>query len=168
MKSRRMKKKIIRNFFYLSFASVIVHSLACSSEKTNRSEPTEAIETFLQLHGLKGRLPDDRSESQKESIANKDDLKKFISDIDSHDPFIADIYVGFVLGALAANQNNLFVQKKGDDAVVSAGQVKLQMSYVRGKWKIVLASSVPDEIKKRAVEEKKRVEEAKARSKGVN
>ena len=84
-----------------------------------------------------------------------------MSDLNSHDSFTSNLYVGFIVGALARYQTRLMVTQKGDRAEVMAGKVRVVMKRSDNKWRFVLSESIPEVIKRRAAEEKQRYESAK-------
>ena len=141
-------------------ALALVGGFACSDEKA--SSPGDTVLKLLDLHNLAGKLPEERTKESSEAEVDRAKLAALIMDLDEHDPFIADIYVGFVLGVLASHQARLFVTVEGSRAEVAAGRALVKMRLVDGNWKIVLGESVPREIKKRAFVEKRNYEEAKA------
>ena len=140
----------------------LVGCFACSAEKA--SNPGDTVLKLLDLHNLAGKLPEERTKESSEAEVDRAKLAALIMDLDEHDPFIADIYVGFVLGVLARHQARLFVTVEGSRAEVTAGRAGVKMRLVDGNWKIVLGESVPREIKERAIVEKKNYEEAKSLS----
>jgi len=129
-------------------------------------DPLEAVRGLLTLHGLAGRQPEERPEAQREAPVRREDLTRFVADLDARDPFLTDLYVGFVVGALARHQGRLFVERQGSRAVISAGDARLALAMTPAGWKVVLEESVPDEIKRRAAEEHQRFLDAKARVTG--
>ena len=138
----------------------LVGCFACSAQKA--PSPGDTVLKLLDLHNLAGKLPGERTKENREVEVDRAKLAALIVDLDDHDPFIADIYVGFVLGVLASHQARLFVPVEGSRAEVAAGRASVKMRLVDGNWKIVLGESVPLEIKERAIVEKKNYEEAKA------
>jgi len=138
---------------------------ACSSEPPAPSvgDPRDTALALLALHDLEGQQPEERSDESKRSEVHREALAELIGDLDSTDRFTADLYVGFIVGALARHQTRLFVSRQGSRAVVSAGKARIALRLDGAKWRIVLAESVPDEIKRRAVEAKQAYEAAKAR-----
>ncbi len=138
----------------------LVGCFACSAE--NAPNPGDTVLKLLDLHNLAGKLPEERTKESSEAEVDRAKLAALIVDLDEHDSFIADIYVGFLLGVLASHQARLFVTVEGSHAEVTAGRAGVKMRLIDGNWKIVLGESVPREIKERAIVEKKNYEEAKA------
>jgi hypothetical protein len=129
-------------------------------------DPLETARGLLALHGLSGRQPEERPEAQRDAPVPREQLARFVADLETRDPFLTDLYVGFVVGALARHQGRLFVERQGSRAVTSAGDARVVLTLTPAGWKVVLEESVPDEIKRRAAEEHARFLEAKARSGG--
>lgn len=140
----------------------------CCTQKEEQADPSKAIITLLDLHDLAGKQPDQRSPDSRRKEVDRSKLEPLIADLDAHDPFIADVYLGFVLGVLAHNQSRLYVERAGSEATVFAGKATVSMRLVDGRWKVVLGDSVPPEIKERAALEKKSFEEAKARARSMD
>ncbi len=147
-------------------ALALVGGFACSTQKA--PSPGDTVLKLLDLHNLAGKLPEERTKENREVEVDRAKLAVLILDLDEHDPFIADIYVGFVLGVLASHQARLFVTVEGSRAEVAAGRAGIKMRLVDGNWKIVLGESVPREIKERAIVEKKNYEEAKATAASIS
>ena len=144
---------------------VLLSFVICSCNKTEKkssSDPVLTVQHLLDLYNLKGKKPDDRTERQKKKDIDKADLDKLILDIDVEDKFITDIYIGFVLGSLAQNQERLFVTRQGKTAKIAAGRTKIILNLKNNVWKINLAASIPPEFKQRALAEKIRYKNAKA------
>ena len=120
-------------------------------------DPLATTSKLLEAHGLVGRTPDQRSPAERDRPIDKALLRPLFSDLDDYEPFIADIYVGFVVGALAEHQKRLFVSRQGLRSRVSAGQLDVQLKLEEGRWRIILAETIPEVIKKRAAAEKQRV-----------
>ncbi len=134
--------------------------LSCG-DNSPKSSPKESVSKLLELHGLKGRLPEDRTEDEKNRAVDKKALEPLIADLDANDPFITDLYVGFVVSVLARSQDNLVVSTKDDQATVKAGTLRVKMVLVENRWKILLEETIPEKIKAKAREEKARVEKKK-------
>jgi hypothetical protein len=133
-----------------------------TAEKEEVASSVEAMETvkaLLELHGLYGRMPDERTDADKKRGVDEQALKVLIADYDTEDPFITNLYVGFVVGALARHQHKLPMTRTGNRAVFHAGKVAVVMAFRDGSWRIVLGPSIPEEIKRRARIEKRRVAE---------
>ncbi len=146
---------------------VVYAAVGCGTGDTaapTGPDPRVAAHDLLALHGLVGRQPEERSEQEREQEIDPQALGRLIADLEEHDPFLADIYVGFVLGVLARHQTRLVVDRLGSRAVIIAGKARIVVVLDAGSWKIVLGESVPDEIKRRALEEQRRFDEAKAAS----
>ena len=126
--------------------------------------PLATVRELLRLHDLVGKQPEERSDETKKKEVDRSALGTLIDDLDANGRFLSDVYVGFVIGALARNQGRLFVSRKGRSAQVTAGNVKVKLRLKDGIWKIVLSETVPAEIKKRAVLSKTQFEQAKKRN----
>jgi len=159
-----VKKRVIALLLAMGLAIALA---ACREGGAKADEPVVAVHKLLALHDLEGKTPRERTEESRDREVERGTLREFIADMDDHDPFIADIYLGFVLGVLSSNQSKLFVEREGARATVHAGRARVAMRLVDGEWKIVLSESVPDEIKERSAVEKKNFDEAKARAKAL-
>ncbi len=151
----------VLNLLLLSVLSVALFG-SCADKKD--ADPGDTVLRILDLHDLAGKQLEDRSKESRDKEVNREKLSALIADLDQHDPFIADIYLGFVLGVLSSHQTRLFVTTEGTRAEVMAGKAVIGMRLVDGTWRIVLGESVPAEIMERALPEKKTYEDAKARA----
>ena len=121
--------------------------------------PMESLEALLALHGVLGRSLDERPEAFKKAPVERKALTKWVLDYTEQDPFLADLYVGFVVGVTAANQHSMEIAVRGSRAEVKTGRAKIVL-YLRGNiWRVSLSESIPAEIKARAMQEKLRVAE---------
>ena len=154
-------------FLTATLISMILLSACAKEEAPSVPDPREAAEALLRLHGLAGRQPEDRSDEEKDTEVDRDALAALVKDMDAHDPFIADIYTGFVVGALARNQETLTAVVNGERGTIIAGKARVVLALEDGKWRFVLGDSVPPEIVERAREEKQKFEEAKARGESL-
>lgn len=127
-------------------------------------DPLVTARELLALHDLLGRRPEDRSDESKQREVDREALAVLVADGAGRDPFVTDLYVGFVVGALARYQDELVATAGGGRATVIAGRARIAMKLEDGKWRVVLEESVPQEIKDRAAAEKQRFDEAKARA----
>ena len=140
--------------------------ISCANERQKAPgpgspDPLLTVETLLELHNLRGKQPEERSVEILRKQVAREDLEKLIVDFKKHDPFIGNLYVGFVVGALSRYQTRLHLTVKGKRAAVRAGKVQVVMRLVGDVWLVVLEDSVPFEIKARAREEKLRLLAAK-------
>ena len=140
-------------------------SLAASVSACNIGEnsdpipsPGETVVQLLELYAVAGQQPEDRSEKDIQNEVNRQRLAVLFTDLEDHDRFLADIYVGFLVGALARYQTRLFATVEGTRATVTAGKVVVMMQLVNKQWKIVLTDSIPPEIKQRAAEERQKMQ----------
>lgn len=153
--------------------ALVVGALAltagCGTERSEQSNPASnptqasprvAVQDLLAAHHLLGRQPEERTQEEKKANLDEQTLSLFFADSQGFEPFIADIYRGFVLGALTRHQTHLFIDTRGEKATVRAGDVAVVMRLDNGRWKVVLKESIPSEIAKRAALEKARVEDA--------
>ena len=124
--------------------------------------PRATAESLLALHGLRGRQPEDLTRDEKNAPVDRAAIAALVADVAAYDEFTGDLYVGFVVGALAKHQGRWTTAMDGAQALIAAGDARILFVRSGGKWKVDLAASVPDEIKKRAAEEKQRYEAAKA------
>jgi len=119
--------------------------------------PLQTARALLEAHDLLGKLPSQRSPEKAQKEVAEETLRLWIQDVDKFDPFIAKLYVGFVLGALANHQDRLSVEQTGSKATIHAGSLPIRLVKEAGTWRISLAYTIPDEIAKRAEKEKARV-----------
>jgi hypothetical protein len=134
------------------------------TEVSATPDPLETARELLALHDLKGARPGDRTAEVKDKQVDRAAVAALVADFEGRDPFVTDLYVGFVVGALAQFQDRLIATARTGRATVVAGRARIAMKLDSGKWRIVLEESVPDEIKQRAAAEKQRFDEAQARS----
>jgi hypothetical protein len=120
-------------------------------------DPLETVKGILALHDLLGKQPEERSAAARQRQVDGVALRRFVDDWDRQDSFVGNLYVGFVVGALSRYQTRLRVEVKGKRAEVAAGNVRVVMRLVDDAWRVVLESSVPEEIKARAKIEKLRL-----------
>lgn len=162
-------EKFLKPITVIGIMTIFFQLSSCTSTNPEqRPDPAAMINELLVLHHLKGRLPEDRTEQQKNTPVDPQTLNRFFLDTPKDDAFIRDLYIGFTLGALARNQNNLFVEKKGKRATVSAGNAKFQLVYELNQWRIDLERSIPDTIKEKAKQEKTKVDNAKKNKPPLN
>lgn len=124
--------------------------------------PAETSLKLLSIHGLLGRAPQQRSKTAKETLVSKQELNRFFTDLDNFDKFSGELFTGIILGALARNQSRLMETRKTTTASVTAGNAIIHFELVDDTWKINLDKTIPESMKKKAKEEKKRYEAAKA------
>jgi hypothetical protein len=139
---------------------ITVLSVACvdakqTSDPTN-PDPTITVNELLWLHGLLGKQQEDRSHQTKSIEVDMASLETLFVNLEKHDPFLRDVYVGFVVGALARYQGKLFVSKHENEADVRAGNLTVRMKLENDRYKIDLEKTIPAAIKQRAAEEKSR------------
>lgn len=156
--------------FPLAAAGALVAALGACAEPPAGApvaagpDPLATAQGLLELHGLSGRQPEERPEDLRDAPVPRERLARFAADLDARDPFLTDLYVGFVVGALARHQGRLFIERQGNRAVISAGDARIALVLAPSGWQVVLEESVPDEIKRRAAEEHQRYIDAKARA----
>lgn len=143
---------------------LVVLALACGEEGQKSPpdvpDPLIAARELLALHDLLGRQPDERTAESQEQEIDRAALTRLVADLEHREPFISDLYVGFVVGALARFQDRLVATVIGSRATIVAGRARIVLQLDNGKWKFVLEESVPAEIKERATAEKRRYEAA--------
>ena len=122
-----------------------------------RPAPKSFVSAVLKLHDLEGKRPEARSDASRRKEVDRAELGKLFSDYEREDPFLADLYVGFIVGSLAANQERLQVFEQGARAEIRAGKTKIALRLENGRWRASLDDSIPDAIKARAKMEKLRV-----------
>jgi hypothetical protein len=130
----------------------------------------ETIDALLELHGLRGLMPEERSREVRARAVDESALEALFWDYRARDPFLTSLYVGFVVGALARHQHILAMTKRGHRATVHAGDLAVQMSYNSHdhRWQIVLDKTIPETVKARARVEKARlVQQSLARVSGA-
>ena len=160
---------MLRNEKKNRLGSFLLMGLLCCAACTPNGDPVSAeigpdpmttVRELLQLHSLLGRQPEERSEKAKNKEISTASLEPLFVNLDTHDPFLRDLYIGFVVGALARNQGRLFVTKRDNRADVRAGKLTVKMVQAKDRYKIDLDKTIPPEIKKRAAEEKTRYHQA--------
>jgi hypothetical protein len=124
------------------------------------SDPIATVHQLLRLHGLLGKQPEERSHKTKNREVSMASLTPLFVNLEKHDPFLRDLYVGFVVGALARYQGKLFISKHGNEAEVRAGNLTVTMKLKDGHYKVDLEKTIPAAIKQRANREKVRYAEA--------
>jgi len=129
--------------------------------------PRATAERLLELHGLLGRQPEELTPEQKGATVDRAAVAGLVADLGAYDEFTGDLYVGFVVGALAEQQGRWTTAMDGARALIAAGNARILFVRRNGAWKVDLAASVPDVIKERAAEEKIRYEAAKAAGQGL-
>lgn len=123
-----------------------------------REEPLAVVRKLLEHHGLLGKKPEDRTLRQRETPVSRSLIEPLFADLGNDDAFLEEVYIGFVVGALTRNQDNLAVEVKGNRARILAGSAAVVLVQNEGRFRIVLAESVPEEVKIRAKREKERLE----------
>lgn len=127
------------------------------SDSHQASDPLDTVSELLAVHGLAGKDRATRSRTDRETRVNPEVLQRLIVDYRAHDPFLAELYVGFVVGALARYQGRLVVERDDERAFVSAGRVSLVMLLGNAGWQIHLDRSIPESIKAKAKLEQARI-----------
>jgi hypothetical protein len=158
--------KTILSFVIFLCACVILCATGCQVDEQPKKEPAgpgpmHTVNQLLRLHDLLGRQPEERSPASRNKVVDPKALDALIFDFGDYDPFIRDLYVGFVTGALARSQGRLFVTKQGERAEVSSGRLRIKMARAGDLYQIILKESIPEEIKKRARLEKAKFDQAR-------
>jgi len=135
---------------------------ACRGPDDEAQGPRVAAERLLALHGLLGRQPEDLTQEERDAPVDRAAIAALVDDVAAYDEFTGDLYVGFVVGALARQQGRWTTLVDGARAQIAAGSARVFLVRAGGAWKVSLAASVPDEIKRKAAGEKLRYEAAKA------
>ncbi len=149
----------------IAFLTVMACNPTSESPLSSKGpDPLATVRKLLELHELVGRQPEERSLETRKKDVDLKALGELFEDFDGKDPFLRDVYIGFVVGVLARNQGRLFVSRQGNRAEISAGKAKVVLRRDNSQFRIVLKESVPKEIVTRANEEKDRFKEAKERA----
>lgn len=127
-------------------------------------DPLTTVRELLRLHDLLGKQPEDRPSASRNRLVDWADLKLWIDDMDGHEPFLGNLYVGFVVGALARNQGRLFVTGTRNRVQVAAGRARVVLRLKGGRYKIVLAETIPKGIVERANLEMARMKSVSAQT----
>ena len=154
-----MKAKRIRKWVALTMLFAVTGCAGSGEDTAPAPSPEEPLRQLLALHGLLGRSLDERPEAFKKAAINRAALEKWVLDYSEEDPFLADLYVGFVVGATAANQHSMETTVHGARAEVKVGRARIVLHLSKGLWRISLGESVPEAVKARAKMEKLRVAE---------
>jgi hypothetical protein len=155
--SRLLKRIFISWIFILM---LLAASIACNDRPP--MTPAETTLHLLAVHGLLGKSPGDRSDKDKNTLVDADDLNELFVDLADYDKFTGELYTGVILGALAANQSKLEESRTEKSAQVTAGRMVIHLDLVNNLWKISLGKTIPDKLKERAIIEKQRYDAAKA------
>jgi len=132
--------------------------VGCHSEPP----PLDTITELLTLHDLAGRQPADRPAAVRDREVDREALSRLFTDLDAEERFLTDLYVGFVVGALAREQSRLAVgSPAGGRVVVRAGGLDVVLRLVDGRWRIVLGETIPPAIREQARAERERYEAAR-------
>lgn len=145
----------------LTALSLLLAACVGRERDVPEAAPMETVDKLLTLHGVQGKLPEDRSAEARRRAVDQAALETLFVDFDEHDPFLANLYVGFVVGVLSRHQQALIMTRKGHRAVLHAGKVGVVMTLVDRQWRIDLGRTVPEVIKKRARAELERVGKAR-------
>lgn len=125
-----------------------------------QAEPLDAVRRLLALYDLAAKGPAERGAAEKNKAVDRNEVLALVADAPAHDPFLVDLYTGFLAGVLSSSRNGLVVTRRGDTAEVAAGRLRVVLRLDGATWKIALAESVPDEIKARALMAKESFERA--------
>ncbi len=152
--------KLDRMIWTLSSAAVsAVVFTGCVNGESDDAAPMATIDALLDLHGMRGRMPEERSDETRRKAVDETALKRLFLDFESEDPFLANLYVGFVVGVLARHQHMLVLTRRGNRATVHAGDLPVKMMKKNDHWLIVLKKTIPDAIRKRAEAEQQRLKQ---------
>ena len=147
----------MKTVFFKWLVLSILLCIGCASGESSATAPITTIDVLLEFHGMRGRMPEERPREARQKAVDENALKQFFLDFESEDPFLANLYVGFVVGALARHQHALVMTQKGNRVVVHAGDLPVAMTYHKGKWLIILKKTIPQSIRRRAEAEKERL-----------
>lgn len=120
-------------------------------------DPLVTVESLLKLHDVWRKQPEERTRESRQRPVDKGALRELVYELEKEDPFFANLYVGFVVGALARYQTRLGVIVRGDRAEVQAGALQVVMRRVDRSWRVDLERTIPEPIKARARAEKRRM-----------
>lgn len=128
-----------------------------SEDVESRPSPSDTLAQILRMHGVEGRSLNERPPEFQKAAVDREVLSRIFMDYAAEDPFLANLYVGFIVGVLAEHQNTLQVKTKGLRSEVRAGKARIFMHLHDKFWRISLTESIPDAVKARAKMEKLRV-----------
>ena len=148
-------------FSRLLLVSLIILLAACTTDSKHvpgqhDPDPMTTVRELLRQHDLLGKQPEERSEESKNKEIPTASLAPLFLDLDNTDPFLRELYVGFVVGALARYQGRLFISKHRNRAEIRAGNLTVMMMLDGDRYKIDLKKTIPDAIKERAKKEYRR------------
>lgn len=152
-------------FVALLWASVMFFA-TCASKREDDSQtrgknPLQTLNRLLELHGLSGKQPEERTEEAKSRMVTRADLAPLVGDLDNYDSFLSNLYVGFIVGVVARHQTRLYVSTTGDRADVTAGKAQVVLYLDDGNYRISLKDSIPPEIVQRAELEKRKIDSSR-------
>ena len=157
-KERGLTTKTVISLIVFFVAVTLMVSCGGDKDQDKTDGPLKTAKELLQLHGLLGVQPEQRSEELRKREVDPKALEDLVADLDGQEKFLTDLYIGFVLGALARNQDTLSVSVGSSRARIMAGNLKIWFVMKNGRWKVSLSETVPNEVKKRALEEKAQLE----------
>lgn len=128
---------------------------ACSQNPPPR--PQDTVRELLELHGLWGKLPQERDEAERRRPPDALRLAPLFTDLEKETPFLANLYVGFLAGALSRHQDQLIYLAEGDTVEVRAGDVRIFMHRLGDRYRIALGKSIPPLVRQRAEAEWERL-----------
>lgn len=132
-------------------------ALAMGCAREADADPAATVRELLALHGLLGQSPENRSETQRAQPVAPERLAVLLMDDAAPNPFLANLYVGFVVGALARHQDRLVFNSEGDSVFVQAGDARIVLRLRDGRYRIVLSESIPPIIRERALAQQRRL-----------
>ena len=121
----------------------------CAEKPREAARPRAETFVFdlLSLHDLNGTSPSARSDAARRKPVDRAALARLFADYEKEDPFLADLYVGFIVGSLATHQERLQIFESGARAEIRAGNTTVSLRYGNGAWRASLAASIPEAIK---------------------
>ena len=140
----------------LFFVAGLVLLPGCSKGRTP-PDPRQTVAQILAVHGVSGKDGEARTASEKKKRVDPETLEQLFVDYRDFDPFLAELYVGFVVGALARFQDQLVVEQQSRRARLLAGRVTVVMKLKDTGWQVDLDRSIPQTIKARAKLEQARL-----------
>jgi hypothetical protein len=155
-------------FFLLPLITALLAACTMDTKQApdpSGPDPMATVRELLRLHDLLGKQPEERPHKTKNKEVSTASLEPLFVNLETYDPFLRELYVGFVVGALARYQGRLFISKHENEAAVSAGNLKVRMKLKDHRYKIDLEKTIPDAIRQRANKEKNRYQKAKNDSK---
>jgi len=154
----------VRDFATVACLIFALGLAACARSKesssdeanSNNKAPLAVVRALLKQHGLLGRTPEERTLRERETPVERSLIEPLFADLGREELFLEEIYIGFIVGVLARHQDNLMVDVTGSRASVQAGAATVVLVKKDEQYRIVLQESVPEGVRKRALQEQER------------